>query len=353
MIHIKSNDELILEKIDFKKWKYYVMGISLYAAIASYPNFRKAIGMKSRIDDITMHNMINDIESEATSKQKILIDDIKKSIIEEVISNNKLDNNEKEKVVNAIEKIKIVMTSNKNINLISSKEGSVAFYMNYIDIDKIQKKIIMVSEDSSTLSITHEIYHLIDDILGNNTSNYSEITEIINILDKDIVMKNSVGIKKLETKIDFFIEESLKQIKKDSINQNKHLSDEEIKIRVGKLKKIIIEDIKGIIYSDKEYITSPSEIYVRFRGLKRWLLKEKFINNINEDITKKTIIDIFRNTKLFNNLEKGEIDHFELLFMLNLDITNEVESDEDIKTLKRANSIVTRYSDYNKNDDIT
>lgn len=360
MEHIKTIDELITEKFEFKKWKYYIIGISIYAAIASYPKFREVLGLKNKIDATTMYKIIDDIESVPTPNQKVLIDKIKNSMIEEASANNKLNVSQRIKVIEAIQSIKVVMTSNKNVNLISDSEvGAVACYMNYMDItDRTRKRVILISEDrlkSNTLSLTHEMYHLIDDVLGNDIANYSEIAEIVGLLDKDIVMKNPVGIKKIEAKLDFFIEKSLerprKKETKSDISKSKKppLTEEE----ANKMKKTIINSLKEFIYSNKDYMTLPSEIYVRFHGLKRWLVKEKFIKDVNDPITKKIIVDIFSNSDILANLQNDEIDYFELLFMLNLDITNDVQSEEDIKTLKKANSIVSNFSDYKKDDNIS
>lgn len=360
MKYLYTREELITEKIEFKKWRNYVLGIGVAFAILTYKlDQAKGEADKKQTElDIRYNNLmniINDINNTPTESEKIYLDQVKSEIIEEIKSSNKINRIDKEKVLKEIQNIRIIITSHKNINSVTDR-GSNACYLRYVDTDETEKKIILVSRDrlnTNSVFVSHEIYHLVDNILGDKKSYYSEISQIVDILDKDIITKTPAGIKKVEDKINFFIKNTKKNTKKsDTIPNTIKTSKAKSKIteeEILKLRTEIVTSLKNLIYASKDYMIEPSEVYVRYHGMKRWLLKNGYIKSVNDTITKKIIIDLF-STDLLENLGNDEIDYFELLFFLNIDPTNEAESQDESETLKKMNSIATNYSDYVKNN---
>ncbi len=88
-----------------------------------------------------------------------------------------------------------------------------------------------------------------------------------------------------------------------------------------------------------KYLTSPHEVYARFHGLKRFLLKNGYIHSMNDKITQQHIIDLTAYPRFLKNM--ADFDFFELIFYLNIDFTGKTESD-----MTKANSIVANYNDY-------
>jgi hypothetical protein len=92
---------------------------------------------------------------------------------------------------------------------------------------------------------------------------------------------------------------------------------------------------------DREYLTSPSEVYVRFHGLKRWMIKNGYLKDMNDEITQDKIIQVLNNVDLVKDVNKYDLDFMEFLFYLDVDFTGKVPHD-----LKKVNSIVANYTDY-------
>lgn len=360
MKHIKYRNELINEKIDFKKWRNYLIAIGIGASIGAYMHkdeYKDIMAKKRRYDN--MINVINDINSTPTDSQRVYIDSIKSSIIKQTESNNKLTQAQKDKVISELKDIKIVMASQKDINSFKKSEDltASASYLRYTDIDGTLRKVILVSEDrlrKNSIFLSHELFHLVDDILGNDTQEYSKLIEITKLLDKDIVTKTPEGLKKMDRKMRFFLKQTLSNPKNrvDNDKNNKEYKPKKDKPLTREqliaLKEKVIKSLKDEVYENKDYMTSPAEMYARYSGLKHWLLKNGIIKDINEPITKKIIIDLY-SEDLIKLLLNDEIDFYNLIFFLNIDPTEEVQSQEETEVLRKMNTIATNFSDYKNN----
>ena len=89
-----------------------------------------------------------------------------------------------------------------------------------------------------------------------------------------------------------------------------------------------------------DYLTSSAEIYARFHGLKRWMIKNGYLKDINSEITQDIIINMMQD-KRFLNPRIIDKDFFQILFYMDVDFTGKTKSD-----MTKANSIVTNYTDY-------
>jgi hypothetical protein len=54
------------------------------------------------------------------------------------------------------------------------------------------------------IEILHELRHLVDDVIGGSNS-YSEMDNVIDILDKDIISQNEKGKTKLRANIRIYV----------------------------------------------------------------------------------------------------------------------------------------------------
>lgn len=354
MKYLKTINELNTEMITEKSnWQNYVIAFGLTFILGN------AISNKFfPSTDKVVQSLIVDINSIPTETQKIYINNSREMIIKDIMINTRISEEDKVKVIREIRNIQIIATSEDNINKIS--KGTIACYLTYLDGDNNYQKAIFISNTrmrEKNNSLSHEIFHLVDDILGSGNKFYSELTNIAEILDKDIITKTPLGIKKLEAKIKYFMENT-KPRDRDGLKERatkeepREVSQEEydqiVELFEANKKRFILQ-IRDHIYADTEYMIKPSEIFVRYNGMKKFLLREGFIKDINDPVTKDIIKELFK-SPLLDDLNNYEIDHFELLFFLNIDPSTDGETEEESKALNKLNSIVTNYKDYKNNN---
>jgi hypothetical protein len=92
---------------------------------------------------------------------------------------------------------------------------------------------------------------------------------------------------------------------------------------------------------DTKYLTSPAEVYVRFHGLKRWMIKNGYLKDMNDLITQEKIIQVLGDERIIREHGPYDLDFIEFLFYLDVDFTGKEPHD-----LKKVNSIVANYTDY-------
>jgi hypothetical protein len=113
--------------------------------------------------------------------------------------------------------------------------------------------------------------------------------------------------------------------------------------RVKELSDNLKDEYFDAIFLDKknmDYLTSSSEIYVRFHGLKRWMIRKGYLKDMNSEITQDIIIKMMQSDD-FYDLNTSKKDFFQLLFYMDVDFTGKTKSD-----MTKANSIVANYTDY-------
>ncbi len=340
MKYIRNIDNYsINEELDLKiGWKQIIIGLCIFATYKHYFPNKKDITLGE------MNSIVSDIDSKPMIKEKNAIDVIKNSLVLDIKQDNKIPTDKKKKLIEGIYNIPFVMVDTETITLITGKE-TLGCYFGYMDsVRNKMVTMILVNRESVKLgvdfneTILHELRHLVDDLLVDGRKEYSELSNIIDILDKDIVLRNEEGERKLRNKVNDFV----------NIMVKKKVGPEKINLpEVKRLTKDIKEDYFKVIFLDKkdmDYLTSSSEIYVRFHGLKRWMIEKGYLKDMNSEITQDIIVKIMQSED-FYDINTAKKDFFQLLFYMDVDFTGKTRSD-----VSKLNSIVVNYKDYISNE---
>jgi len=340
--YIKTIEEhSINEELKFNSiWKGILIGLCISAAYKHYFPTKKNITLGE------MNSIVSDIDSQPNTQEKVIIDKIKNSLISDINQETEISVDKKKILLNAINTIPFVMVDTETIASITGKEKGTTLGCYFGYMDKNRNKlitIILVNRErvkgvhfSETL--LHELRHLVDDLLSNGKKDYSELTNIIDMLDKDIVLRNKEGEKKLRSKVNDYVDIMVR-----NTVDPEDIGDKKIKEISNNLKNQYFD----VIFLDKgkmDYLTSSAEIYARFHGLKRWMIKNGYLKDINSEITQDIIINMIQN-KQFLNPKIIDKDFFQLLFYMDVDFTGKTKSD-----MTKANSIVANYKDYISNE---
>jgi len=348
MKHIKSSEELLNEKNEVEvTWKQLIVGLAIAIGINHYFGKKTLPHMTGKEIDAT----INDINNQPSKSESAFIEKIRAELIKDIETTNNIDSIKKQKVISIVKDIKFVCVDSKTMEIIGENEGTMACYFRHFN-EKMQLVTAIIIDEKKLSSfaaphiIIHELRHLVDDILGGDefdSQDYSELTNIVDILDKDIVLGTPEGKKRLQEKIDFY-SRKLVELAVDVKYEDVH--DEEGK----KVFKEAEDDFKNQfsgMFDDKKdtkYLTSPAEVYVRFHGLKKWMIKNGYLKDMNDKITQEKIIQVLNNKNLVRDINKYNLDFFEFLFYLDVDFTGKTPRD-----FKKVNSIVANYTDYLSN----
>ena len=337
MKYIKSSEEYsINEELELKiGWKQIIIGLCIFAAYKHYFPDRKKITLGE------MNRIVADVDNKPTGKEKAAIDDIKNSLIVDIKQDNKISDDKKENLIRGISTIPFIMVDSDTIELITGNENTLGCYFGYMDSFRNKMvTVILVDRERIKLgvhfneTILHELRHLVDYLLVNGKEEYSELSNIVDMLDKDIVLRNKEGEKKLRNKINDYVDIMVKNtVDPEDLGSS----------RVKELSDTLKDEYFDAIFLDKgkmDYLTSSSEIYARFHGLKRWMIKNGYLKDINSEITQDIIINMMQNKQFFDP-EIINRDFFQLLFYMDVDFTGKTKSD-----MTKANSIVANYTDY-------
>ena len=343
MKYIKSKEELINEKIEIS-WKELIIGLGIIYGINHYFGEERLPRMSGKEIDKT----ISDINNAPSKEEDAFIKKIREDLISDIETTNNLDSIRKNKVISVIKSIKFVCVDTKTMEIIGENKGTMACYFRHFN-EKMQpvSAIIVDRKRLSSLGassiIIHELRHLVDDVLAGepfDSEDYSEFINIVDILDKDIVLGTQIGKKRLKQKIDFYSKNLVELAIGGRIEDVK---SEEGRKEVREVEEQFRDNFIGMFDDEKniKYLTSPAEIYVRFHGLKRWMIKNGYLKDMNDQITQEKIIQILGDEKLIKEHGKYDLDFFEFLFYLDVDFTGKEPHD-----FKKVNSIVANYTDY-------
>lgn len=319
-------------------WRQLLIGIGIMCTLRYYLKDHKITTKET-------DKIIYDISNKPTTKEGVLISKFKQNLIDDILSTNQLDTINKKLIVSKIKEIKFVCVDTETMEFIGGEKGVMACYMRHFDERGNKVKAIIVDKQrlnslGSEQVVNHELRHLVDDIMSDKDISYSEFTNIVDILDKDIVLQNDKGNKKLQGKIDFYSKQLVEIAIKTKIS--------DIKNPEGK--KVALDAIDSFkdqfqsMFDDKhtaDYLTSPAEVYVRFHGLKRWMIQNGYLTDMNDVITQEKIIQILSDTRILTTANKYNLDFIELLFYLDVDFTG-----KELHDFKKVNSIVANYTDY-------
>ena len=338
MRYIKTKEEhLIKEELSINVgWKQVVIGLCIFVA---YKNF---FPEKKKITLGEMNTIVSSIDSKPNMDELTIINNIKNTLINDISKEKDISEDRKRVILNGINKIPFVMVDTETINLITGEETTLGCYFGYMGDNNKPVTIILINRERLKgvhfgETLLHEMRHLVDDLLSDGIDDYSELSNIVELLDKDIVLRNKEGEKKIRNKVNDYVDIMVK-----NTVDPEDLNDPEVKELADKIK----DDYFKIIYLNKknmDYLTSSSEIYARFHGLKRWMIKNGYLDDINSEITQEIIINMMRSKEMFDT-DTARKDFFQLLFYMNIDFTGKTKSD-----LTKANSIVANYKDYMSN----
>lgn len=340
MKYIKNSEEFSINEELEIGWKEIIIALGIIYGLNYYFDTDKL--SSEEIDKV-----IYDINNKPSLKDDTYIKIVKEELIRDIMSTNNMDKTTKDKVISAIRNIKFISVSPETMKMIGGESSMACYFRRF---SKVGNSVAVIIIDKNRLShlgskstIIHELRHLVDDVMAGDSfdnEDYSEFINIVDILDKDIILQTELGKKKLHDKIDLYSEILVEFAIKEKIGDIK--KPEVKKLAIDAKQNFKDEFIEMLSDSDDmEYLTSPGEIYVRFHGLKRWMIKNGYLEDINDLITQEKIIEVLRDRKLLDETLKHKLDFFELLFYLDVDVTGKTKSD-----LTKANSIVANYTDY-------
>jgi hypothetical protein len=344
MKYIKSKEDyLINEKIEIS-WKELIIGLGIIYGINHYFGEERLPHMSGKEIDKT----INDINNAPSKEEDAFIKKIREDLISDIEETNNLDSIRKKRVISVIKSIKFVCVDTRTMQIIGEDKDVMACYFRHFNEKMQQVSAIIVdrkrlSSLGASSIIIHELRHLVDDVLEGDafdSENYSEFTNIVDILDKDIVLGTPVGKKRLKQKIDFYSRNLVELAIGGKIED---IKSEKGRKEVEEVQDQFKNNFIGMFDNkeDTKYLTSPAEVYVRFHGLKRWMIKNGYLKDMNDIITQEKIIQVLGDDRIIKEHGKYDLDFIEFLFYLDVDFTGKEPHD-----MKKVNSIVANYTDY-------
>jgi hypothetical protein len=339
MNYIKTQNEYEMLNESNITWKQLLIGLGIIYTF-------NTLNTSNPLTNVEIGELIDDMNNNPTPFEDDFIRNIKSKLIYDIQSTSKISELKKNEIIDEINKIKFICVDSETINSISDDGNAIlGCYITYLDTNKKLIKSIFIDKGRINKgldkTIIHELRHLVDDILGDKNYRYSEMTNVVDMLDKDIVIQNEIGKKKLRDKLKVYtvlVSEKILGFKINSIKDTK------------KLKKTnsFIEETTDDFFNDIsdedriKYLTSPEEVYARFHGMKKWMIEKKYIKDMNSEITQEHIIRLFNDPIFYDG---DYLDFKELIFFLNVDLSGKTKTNMD-----KENSIVANYTDYiNKN----
>lgn len=280
-------------------WKNLLIALSLcYLGDKEIKNLKVAKAM---------YNDISNADT-PTKRDNEIIEQIRKDVIDIVQSDNTFIKFNRPYIIDSLKTIQF-----KIIDEIDDGESTGRSAACYLNLDNIKSNwrykhifkynninrdnfIIIgrqyINEKGLPNYITHEMYHFLDRMLGDNGMSLSAIenpTE--NIVDKNVLTNKKWALKKLSLI--------------SSGQKYSELPDD--------LKRQVEEDYNYIM-SNKNYYTSNSELFARWKAYKTFLLNRGFISNINQKMTTEELV---KSLDIYNKNRK-EVDGNILLANIDL-----------------------------------
>ena len=314
-------------------WKNFLIGLGIVVGL----NYSMNRLNSDKTNTTTITELVNDVNNQPSESDYMTINTIKGNLINDINSEKNLDKSKKIKVINDINDIDFIFISTDAMESFDHK-NTLGCYFTYMTNDNKYKKVILIDKNrlkDTSPTIYHELRHLVDESIGDKIE-YSKSSEIVKLLDKDIVSGSEIGKKKLKDKVTLFINNKVK-LKKGKVRTA------EINSKVNDL----IGNIMNILLDNQKYKCSPNEIYVRFHGMKRFMIDNGYLKDMNDEITQDMIIRLSNDSRFMDGLLSEKIDFFELVFYMNVDLTGKTKSD-----MTKANSIVMNYADFKNNNNV-
>ena len=149
-------------------------------------------------------------------------------------------------------------------------------------------------------SITHEIYHYVDDLMGKpsmegSNKDWSEVNNIAELADPLCLSSKDYIHKKLKYLLFGTKSES-------SLSENE--SD-------------FLEKETDHCWENRNYYTKPSEMFVRFQNMKRWLISEGQMKSMNDKVEEKHLDYLFKKD-FYDLCFKKQLDFPVLMIFMNM-----------------------------------
>jgi hypothetical protein len=291
-----KNQDAINEKIS---WQSILLALGLtYTAVSNYGEFGQ---IKSLYQEVN--------SAKAPSKgEKEKIDSIRSEMIEIVKKSNIFNKFNKPFIIDSLKNIEIVISDSplvdKNAlaiymslygyagsNSTSLSGFSIGKYIADKEYKPKKENIIIIGKKAINQSnfyetLTHELYHYFDQLLGDKSNPYSKKISLNEIKDKNISSKEH-RIEKLSLVMFGVKPEVLKETSINAydfcISYNKELID---------------------AFGSVDYLQSSSELFARIKTMKAFLLKNGIINDINQDLKKSDLEGMYFKFKV-NTENKG------------------------------------------------
>lgn len=261
-------DQHINEKIS---WKNILLAFGITAV--GVINYREYNILKK------IYKAVNSEQSIPSKSDSVIIEKIRSEAIEKIQKSNLFNKFNKKFIIDSISVIDI-----RVVDSIDFTRESSGCYINIKKVKELKKNILLdvPSKDNFIIiersalnskiaaeTISHEIYHYFDKLLGSNDVKYSNNINLDKFTDKKVSdYKYSIG------KIEAFIGSP-----PDSSNINRY--------------KLLLDEIYKQIKSDKEYYTNPNEMFSRYKTLKDDMIRLGIIKDINSKVTIEEIATLF------------------------------------------------------------
>ena len=306
-----------MEQIDEKfSWSRFLLILGVSAVFIS--NYRKFNKIKS------IYTQVNSKNSKEESDK---IDKIRDSILTEIENSKIFKESDKKFILDSIRVATIKIVDNLDfvenaqgvyMNLNPFKKDKMSLLMTVPSVDNVIliKRNVVNNTDLST-TITHEVYHYFDMLMGKSGSYYSSDIKIDTFIDKRINDKDYCLKKIDKLLLDPY---SVYSVKMDNLppdrkfgksirSKNKRLSREEYQ-RSG---SFVDNSVYDILIDDIEYFKSNTEIFTRYKTMKSEMLKRGFISDMNHPLSEEEVI------RYIDSLENREkIISLELFLVLDL-----------------------------------
>ncbi len=281
-------DQQIDEKITWQSL-LLTLGITAFSVI----NYREYNTLKK------IYKSVNSEKSIPTKSDSVIIEKIRSEVIEKIRNSNIFNKFNKSFILDSISKVDFRIVD--SIDFI--REEVKGCYINLKRMKDLKKNIFLdvPSKDNYIIlqrsslykeyiseTISHEIYHYFDKLLGNEDK-YSEEIKLNKYTDPNVGDKK-YAISKIENIIG---------------TPKKREDDKEY--------YVILNELYRLLISEKNYYTKNSEIFARYKTLKDDMVKMGVIKNINSKVS---IDEIMLLLKKYNSSQR--LDILSYLFYLDL-----------------------------------
>lgn len=258
-------DQQIDEKIS---WQNLIIALGITAF--SVVNYREYNTLKK------IYKAVNSEQSIPSKSDSLIIEKIRLEVIEKIRTSNIFNKFNKSFILDSISKVDF-----RVVESIDFTRESNGCYINLKRMKDLRKNVLLdvpskdnfivierrvLSKKNAYSTISHEIYHYFDKLLGKDDYKYSHDIKLDTFIDKNLENKKYC-LKKISGLIGAPVEEKDK-----------------------KAHNLLLDELYKALKSEKNYYNNTSEIFVRYKTLKDDMIRLGIINNVNSKITATEIL---------------------------------------------------------------